>query len=150
MLAGLAASIRWFDQFPRIGVSVWLRRLQGEICCSVALRFGVAASPVVKWSQHYRATGSVARSMMGRTVSPDEPDAAFDASWERSAAGTRGASIGLAGSGMTFRDKPSCDSLVKTAFRLRASISRLMPVGRAQAEPCCSREPKSLATRLAD
>src|SRR6201998_4553142 len=37
----------------------------GERCRSVALRFGVAVSSVVKWSQRYRATGSVAPSKMG-------------------------------------------------------------------------------------
>ena len=37
----------------------------GESCRSVALRFGVAVSSVVKWSQRYRATGSVAPSKMG-------------------------------------------------------------------------------------
>jgi putative transposase len=31
----------------------------------VALRFGVAVSSVVKWSQRYRATGSVAPDRMG-------------------------------------------------------------------------------------
>ena len=37
----------------------------GESCRSVASRFGVAASSVVKWSQRYRATGSVAPGQMG-------------------------------------------------------------------------------------
>jgi transposase len=37
----------------------------GESCRSVALRFGVAASSVVKWSQRYRATGSVKPGKMG-------------------------------------------------------------------------------------
>src|ERR1700756_1655316 len=37
----------------------------GESCRSVALRFGVAVSSVVQWSQRYRATGSVAPSKMG-------------------------------------------------------------------------------------
>jgi transposase len=37
----------------------------GASCRSVALRFGVAVSSVVKWSQRYRATGSVAPSKMG-------------------------------------------------------------------------------------
>jgi transposase len=32
---------------------------KGESCRSAALRFGVAVSSVVKWSQRYRATGSV-------------------------------------------------------------------------------------------
>ena len=32
----------------------------GESCRSVASRFGVAVSSVVKWSQRYRETGSVA------------------------------------------------------------------------------------------
>lgn len=34
--------------------------LAGETSRSVAARFGVAVSSVVKWSQRYRATGSVA------------------------------------------------------------------------------------------
>lgn len=37
----------------------------GESCRAVAARFGVAVSSVVKWSQRYRATGSVAPSKMG-------------------------------------------------------------------------------------
>jgi len=39
--------------------------LGGESCRSVASRFGVAVSSVVKWSQRYRATGSVAPGRMG-------------------------------------------------------------------------------------
>jgi transposase len=37
----------------------------GETCRPVALRFGVAVSSVVKWSQRLRATGSVAPARMG-------------------------------------------------------------------------------------
>ncbi len=37
----------------------------GESCRAVAARFGVAVSSVVKWSQRYRATGSVAPGKMG-------------------------------------------------------------------------------------
>ena len=37
----------------------------GETCRAVAVRFGVAVSSVVKWSQRYRATGSVAPGQMG-------------------------------------------------------------------------------------
>lgn len=37
----------------------------GESCRTVAARFGVAVSSVVKWSQRYRATGSVAPGKMG-------------------------------------------------------------------------------------
>ena len=37
----------------------------GESCRSVASRFGVAVSSVVKWSQRYRAMGSVAPDKMG-------------------------------------------------------------------------------------
>jgi len=37
----------------------------GESCRAVARRFGVAVSSVVKWSQRYRATGSVAPGKMG-------------------------------------------------------------------------------------
>ncbi|RME97803.1 MAG: IS630 family transposase [Alphaproteobacteria bacterium] len=39
--------------------------LAGESCRSVAARFGVSVSTVVKWSQRYRATGSVAPGQMG-------------------------------------------------------------------------------------
>ena len=39
--------------------------LGGESCRSAAARFGVAVSSVVKWSQRYRATGSVAPGRMG-------------------------------------------------------------------------------------
>ena len=46
----------------------------GESCRAVAARFGVAVSSVVKWSQRYRATGSVAPGKMGghrkRTLEP--------------------------------------------------------------------------------
>src|ERR1700744_6253694 len=38
---------------------------KGESCRSVAVRFGVAVSSVVKWSQRHRATGSVAPGKMG-------------------------------------------------------------------------------------
>lgn len=37
----------------------------GESCRSVAARFGVSVSSVVKWSQRHRATGSVAPGKMG-------------------------------------------------------------------------------------
>ena len=37
----------------------------GESCRSVAGRFGVAVSSVVKWKQRWRATGSVAPGKMG-------------------------------------------------------------------------------------
>jgi putative transposase len=37
----------------------------GESSRTVAERFGVAASSVVKWSQRYRSTGSVAPGKMG-------------------------------------------------------------------------------------
>ena len=39
--------------------------LAGERCRSVAVRFGVAASTVVKWSERHRATGSVSPDKMG-------------------------------------------------------------------------------------
>lgn len=39
--------------------------LAGESCRSVAERFGVAVSSVVKWSQRHRTTGSVAPGKMG-------------------------------------------------------------------------------------
>jgi transposase len=38
---------------------------RGESCRAVSSRFGVAVSSVVKWSQRYRATGSVAPGKMG-------------------------------------------------------------------------------------
>ena len=37
----------------------------GDSCRVVAARFDVAVSSVVKWSQRYRATGSVAAGKMG-------------------------------------------------------------------------------------
>jgi len=37
----------------------------GESCRSVSARFGVAVSSVVKWSQRYRTTGSVAPGKVG-------------------------------------------------------------------------------------
>ena len=39
--------------------------LAGESCRSVATRFGVAVSSVVKWSQRYRTTGSVKPGKVG-------------------------------------------------------------------------------------
>lgn len=39
--------------------------MAGESCRSVAARFGVAVSSVVKWSQRARATGSVTPGRMG-------------------------------------------------------------------------------------
>lgn len=39
--------------------------MAGESCRSVAERFGVAVSSVVKWSQRQRATGSVAPGKIG-------------------------------------------------------------------------------------
>lgn len=38
---------------------------KGDSCRAVASRFGVAVSSVVKWSQRYRATGSVKPGKMG-------------------------------------------------------------------------------------
>ena len=50
----------------------------GESCRSVAARFGVAVSSVVKWSQRHRATGSVAPGKMGGYRKPMlEPHRAF-------------------------------------------------------------------------
>ncbi|WP_426433951.1 IS630 family transposase [Bradyrhizobium genosp. P] len=50
----------------------------GESCRIVAARFGVAVSSVVKWSQRYRATGSVAPGKMGGHRKPVlEPHRAF-------------------------------------------------------------------------
>jgi transposase len=49
------------DLRERVVVAV----LAGETCRSVAARFGVAVSSVVKWSQRHRATGSVAPGKMG-------------------------------------------------------------------------------------
>lgn len=37
----------------------------GDSCRTVAARFGVSVSSVVKWSQRWRATGSVAPDKMG-------------------------------------------------------------------------------------
>lgn len=49
------------DLRERVVAAVWA----GETCRSVAARFGVAVSSVVKWSQRHRATGSVAPGKMG-------------------------------------------------------------------------------------
>ena len=52
--------------------------VSGESCRSVAARFGVAVSSVVKWSQRYRATGSVAPGKMGGHRKPVlDPHRAF-------------------------------------------------------------------------
>lgn len=51
---------------------------RGESCRAVASRFGVAVSSVVKWSQRYRATGSVSPGKMGGHRKPLlEPHRAF-------------------------------------------------------------------------
>jgi len=50
----------------------------GESCRSVAERFGVAVSSVVKWSQRQRATGSVSPAKMGGYRKPIlDPHRAF-------------------------------------------------------------------------
>ena len=50
----------------------------GESCRTVAKRFGVAVSSVVKWSQRRRATGSIAPGKMGGHRKPTlEPHRAF-------------------------------------------------------------------------
>ena len=50
----------------------------GASCRMVASRFGVAVSSVVKWSQRYRASGSVAPGKMGGHRKPIlEPYRAF-------------------------------------------------------------------------
>ena len=52
--------------------------LAGESCRSVAERFGVAVSSVVKWSQRQRATGSVVPGKMGGHRKPVlDPHRAF-------------------------------------------------------------------------
>ena len=75
----------------------------GGSCRSVAARFGVAVSSVVKWAQRQRATGSVAPGRMGghrkRVLEPhrafpgraDRAGAAPDPAWtEGGAGGARG------------------------------------------------------------
>ena len=50
----------------------------GQSCRTVASRFGVAVSSVVKWSRRYRATGSVVPGKMGGHCKPRlEPHRAF-------------------------------------------------------------------------
>ena len=50
----------------------------GDSCRSVAERFGVAVSSVVKWSRRQRATGSVAPAKMGGYRKPIlDPHRAF-------------------------------------------------------------------------
>jgi putative transposase len=44
--------------------------IDGQSCRSAAVRFGVAVSSVVKWSQRYRATGSVVPGKMGGRRKP--------------------------------------------------------------------------------
>jgi transposase len=39
--------------------------LSGQSCRAVGVRFGVSVASVVKWSQRFRATGSVAAKPMG-------------------------------------------------------------------------------------
>ena len=51
---------------------------KGESCRAAAVRFGVAVSSVVKWSQRYRSTGSVAPGKMGGHRKPVlDPHRAF-------------------------------------------------------------------------
>jgi putative transposase len=50
----------------------------GDSCRTVASRFGVAVSSVVKWAQRHRATGSVRPSKMGGYRKPVlDPHRAF-------------------------------------------------------------------------
>ena len=50
----------------------------GDTCRAVAAQFGVSVASVVKWSQRFRATGSVAPGKMGGHVRPKlEPHRAF-------------------------------------------------------------------------
>jgi transposase len=50
----------------------------GESCRAAAARFGVAVSSVVKWSQRFRTTGSVAPGKMGGHRKPIlDPHRAF-------------------------------------------------------------------------
>lgn len=57
----------------------------GDSCRSVAARFGVAASTVVKWSQRYRTTGSVAPGKVGGHRKPGAgPHRAFIQEQDRS------------------------------------------------------------------
>ena len=77
----------------------------GESCRSVASRFGVAVSSVVKWSQRYRATGSVAPGKMGGHRKPRaraasrvhpgtaRPNAAPDAARAEGRTGRRGVHV---------------------------------------------------------
>ena len=59
-------------------VSAWFRRWLAARAGAVAARFGVAVSSVVKWSQRYRATGSVAPGKMdGHRKRVLEPHRAF-------------------------------------------------------------------------
>jgi len=44
--------------------------VDGESCRAAGSRFGVVVSSVVKWSQRYRATGSVAPGKMGGQCKP--------------------------------------------------------------------------------
>ena len=79
MLAGLGGQHRMSrplsnDLRERVVAAV----AAGESCRAVAARFGVAVSSVVKWSQRYRATGSVAPGQMGGHRKPVlEPHRAF-------------------------------------------------------------------------
>ena len=79
MLAGLEASIRWSDQFPTICVSARYPPLPKVRAADPwRKRFGVAVSSVVKWSQRYRTTGSVAPGKMGGHRKPVlDPHRAF-------------------------------------------------------------------------
>lgn len=51
--------------------------LAGESCRSAARRFGVSAASVVRWSQRYRATGSIAPLPKGKRKSALEPHRDF-------------------------------------------------------------------------
>ena len=57
----------------------------GESCRTVAVRFGVAVSSVVKWSQRYRSTGSVAPGKMGGHRKPLLASLIAGSSWNGSA-----------------------------------------------------------------
>ncbi|MGF6311181.1 hypothetical protein ABIB82_005353 [Bradyrhizobium sp. i1.8.4] len=77
-----------------------------QSCRSVALRFGVAVSSVVKWSQRYRVTGSVAPGKMGGT------DPVVQLSNSHLVDGFAFLNVNGAGELIAERSPPFCDAFV--------------------------------------
>jgi 'Paired box' domain len=125
---------------------------KGESCRSAAVRFGVAVSSVVKWSQRYRSTGSIAPGKMGGHRKPVlDPHRAFIVKRlsqtphltlhalkdELAARGARSRTIRFGGScgGKDFGSKKRCLPLSKAAPILPAETALAIMAGQPRSPP---------------